>query len=100
LFLQSQIISAQTYMNLNMFKKTVNGPEELERINEQYYESNFSNALISSDESGSVFKLRYNAYYDEIEFEENGARYYLNKTLNEEIFFRELNKKFVCLNYN
>ncbi|MFA7687503.1 MAG: hypothetical protein WCY25_06540 [Moheibacter sp.] len=82
----------------NNYSEIVEG-KQLERIDEQYFEGNFSSALISSDETETVYKLRYNAYFDEIEYEDNGKRYYLAKTIDETVYFRELNKKYVCMNY-
>lgn len=76
-----------------------NGPDVMITINEQYFHAEYENATISSQTDGSIFQLRYNAFLDEIEYENAGKRYFLNKIEGEEIFFTELNKKYVCLTY-
>lgn len=99
LFLLAGTLYSQHRFLIRNQSQIVSG-KQLESIDEQYFNSNFSSALIQSDETNTVYKLRYNAYYDEIEYENNGERYNLVKTIGEKVTFRELNKIYVCLNYN
>lgn len=94
-----QTLSAQR-IGLDTFKRTVEGPEGYVVVNDHYFEPNFTAAFISNDDSNTVYKLRYNAFYDEIEIEHNGQILFLNKEENLEVFFRELNKNYVCLRYS
>lgn len=100
LFLIGSNLNAQRLLlNIDNYNRTIGGPNALERIDEQYFDGNFSSAILSNENTGYVYQLRYNAFYDEIELENEGKRYYLNKTIGEEIYFRELNKIYVAVNY-
>mgnify|MGYP001056118498 CR=1 FL=1 len=56
-----------------------------ELVGSPYLNENLLPAKFSSD--SKIYSLRYNAYFDEMEFEKNGKSYHLPKTLNYTIKF-------------
>ena len=71
------IIDGNPYVNSNNFEK----------VKIQGYNSNIQN-------------LRYNAYEDELEFEDNGQIFYANKEEGLKIEFKNLKKTYQILNYS
>lgn len=46
------------------------------------------------------FFLRYNIFEDQMEFSNETDIYFLKKSLNKKIYFKKLNKTYVCLDFN
>lgn len=59
----------------------------------------FLNAEISGY-SKNVPKLRYNAYTDEMEFQQNNEVYIADKESGMQVSFEDVKKNYVCLNYD
>lgn len=72
--------------------------QEKETKGSQYFQENFMYAFV--DDMNKPFKMRYNAYFDEMEFENEGVTYDLDKNQYKVINFDDLNKKFIVAEYN
>lgn len=66
----------------------------------KYYNGNSFEKVSIVGYSKSIPEIRYDAFNDEMEYEQNGTIYYLDKIKNQEIFFLNLEKTYLCHIYN
>ncbi len=70
---------------------------EKEAKGSQYFQDSFLYAFV--DDMEKPFKMRYNAFFDEMEFEREGVVYDLDKEQYKSVNFEDLNKKYVIVDY-
>ena len=71
--------------------------QEKEAKGSQYFQEDFLYVFV--DEMVKPFKMRYNAYFDEMEFDRDGVIYDLDKSQYKSIKFDGINKKYVIVDY-
>lgn len=87
--------SHNTLYGTSAMNKEVN--LEKETKGSQYFQDSFLYAFV--DDMEKPFKMRYNAFFDEMEFEQEGVIYDLDKEQYQSVNFDDINKKFVLVNY-
>lgn len=70
---------------------------EKEAKGSPYLQPNYMYAFV--DDINKPFKMRYNAFSDEMEFDNEGVVYDLDKTKYKTVNFDDLNKKYAILSY-
>ena len=70
---------------------------EKEAKGSHYFQDSFLYAFV--DDMEKPFKMRYNAFFDEMEFERDGVTYDLDKEQYKSVNFDDINKKYVLVNY-
>lgn len=75
--------------------REVNLPKETK--GSQYFQEKFMYAFVDGMEK--PHKMRYNAFFDEMEFEMDGVTYDLDKSQYKSVNFDDLNKKYVIVDY-
>ncbi len=88
--------SSNLLAGISSANKEVNLPKEIK--GSQYFQENFMYAFV--DDMNKPFKMRYNAFFDEMEFENDGVIYDLDKNQYKVINFDDLNKKFIIAEYS
>ncbi|MBA5628322.1 hypothetical protein [Moheibacter lacus] len=87
--------SYNTLYGTSSMNKEVNQPKEAK--GSQYFQENFMYAFV--DDLEKPFKMRYNAFFDEMEFEKDGVTYDLDKGQYNLVNFDDLKKKYVIVDY-
>lgn len=65
----------------------------------KYYNGNSFDKVSILGYSKSIPEIRYDAFNDEMEYKQNETIYYLDKIENQEIFFSNLEKTYLCHSY-
>lgn len=86
----SNIIAGSSASN-----RDINLPKEIK--GSPYLQPNYMYAFV--DDLNKPFKMRYNAFSDEMEFDNEGEVYDLDKTKYKTVNFDDLNKKYAILSY-
>jgi len=76
--------------------REINQPKEAK--GSPYLQPDYVYAFV--DDINKPFKMRYNAYTDEMEFDNDGVTYDLDKAQYKVVNFNDLNKKYIIANYN
>ena len=87
--------SHNTLFGTSAMNKEVN--LEKEAKGSQYFQDSFLYAFV--DDMEKPFKMRYNAFFDEMEFDQEGVIYDLDKEQYQSVNFDDINKKYVLANY-
>ena len=88
--------SSNTLATSSASNRDINLPKETK--GSPYIQKNYFYAFI--DDLDKPFKMRYNAFSDQMEFERDGVIYDLDKTQYQLINFDELGKKYVIVEYS
>ena len=96
-FAQQELVQGGTLTSvvLGTLSVEVDGSKEIK--GSPYYLSDFIYAEIAN--SPKPYRMRYNVYLDEMEYEIDGVLYNLDREQHDVVNFKEIHKKYVAKNY-
>ena len=96
-FAQQELVQGGTITSVVLGTLSIEVDDTKEIKGSPYYLSDFIYADISN--SPKPYRMRYNVYLDEMEYEIDGVLYNLDREQHDIVNFKEIQKKYVAKNY-